>query len=432
MANNAELDPSEALLAAFGASQEAVSGAFASATGSRGNDEISAILRDPKMRVGAAAALTAAAITTLSVEVTIGGRPTPGGPGLGGGDVAIVAPANDVVAGEPDRKPKGENRPESPPAEPPAPTQPPAPTETPAHTPTPQPTPSPTQSPTREAAPPPPGPTPDPTTPPPPAPSPTTHTPKPTPITTTPPPPPPTTSPQPKPTEAAPLPPSPENVDPSLEALIKQLLNTEVSLDQIDTGPIPGFEYVPARERANGPQEGAKQLRDFVHAVFQSSPRFDVYNIYNPTATINGSGISLHAEGRAVDAGFNSNNDAERARGDKLFAWLIKNARALGIQFATWNDQAWSVNNGLHTQIGHRDHVHFELSWDAAYAKLPAYASGAVEAAMHQHMKADEASPASHSRGLRSASYLSTIGNEEWRRVQDEKYARRETTCCSI
>ncbi|MEV6774367.1 M23 family metallopeptidase [Nocardia sp. NPDC051030] len=89
-----------------------------------------------------------------------------------------------------------------------------------------------------------------------------------------------------------------------------------------------------------------------------------------------------HQEGRAVDAMIDDyTSTSGRALGDKIAAWVIENADALGVKYVIWHDQIWT-RNGEGTPghwdpytnatgdtgdtAQHRDHVHVSVYGNAA------------------------------------------------------------------
>lgn len=119
--------------------------------------------------------------------------------------------------------------------------------------------------------------------------------------------------------------------------------------------------YQPATYIARGPQPGAEALMDVFVADFKARN----YGIYNPRSIRGGGGLSLHAEGRAVDLGYSN-----KALGDEALEALLRHREALGIQLIIWWRRIYSAKNPVgaaYTGVSpHTDHIHVELSRPAA------------------------------------------------------------------
>jgi len=126
-------------------------------------------------------------------------------------------------------------------------------------------------------------------------------------------------------------------------------------------------------QRAEGPSGGAEPgaivLQQFL------VDRFGGWNggIYNPRR-VRGSSTtwSIHAEGRAGDlmvpGGWGGSAEG-RAIGDAAAEFLVANAPRLGVQQVIWWERDWREANGWTGYGGahpHRDHVHWELTREAA------------------------------------------------------------------
>lgn len=102
--------------------------------------------------------------------------------------------------------------------------------------------------------------------------------------------------------------------------------------------------------------------------------------IYN-NRNIRGSATqkSLHAEGRAVDWGFNANDEKSKAEAMQFINQLLANeaqqAKQMGIQEVIFNRKIWSAlhpRDGLRDYGGtnpHTDHVHIGLNLKGAQKK---------------------------------------------------------------
>ena len=120
-------------------------------------------------------------------------------------------------------------------------------------------------------------------------------------------------------------------------------------------------------ECAPGPQPGARALYDFVIDRWDARP----LGIYNCRNVRNGSRLSEHAEGRAVDLGFDAFDPVDLARADEICEWLVANADLFGIQSVIWNHQVWGYGRWEwrpYTGVAgpHTDHIHAGLNWYGA------------------------------------------------------------------
>lgn len=92
---------------------------------------------------------------------------------------------------------------------------------------------------------------------------------------------------------------------------------------------------------------------------------------FNP-GSLAGGAPSLHADGRAEDVALNANDAAQRARGDDLMNWLVRNADRLGVQEILWRGFIWSCrrrSEGIRfgvQQAAHMNHVHVGVGYHTA------------------------------------------------------------------
>ena len=100
--------------------------------------------------------------------------------------------------------------------------------------------------------------------------------------------------------------------------------------------------------------------------------------------------ISEHHEGRAWDAAYNYYNLAQRARAERLIAWLLApdaygnvaaNAKRLGVMYMIWHHHIWgaySADEGWRAYYGpdpHTSHIHLSFTWDGALRHTTWYAA---------------------------------------------------------
>lgn len=124
--------------------------------------------------------------------------------------------------------------------------------------------------------------------------------------------------------------------------------------------------YQRAEGPTDGPQPGTVALTEHILGHWDHTHSMGIYNPRKVRGSTNT--WSVHAEGRAVDIGVNL--DAKGLRtGDKVAAWLIHNAEAVGIQYFIWNRRSWRKSRGWRDYRGtspHRDHLHVEMTREAA------------------------------------------------------------------
>lgn len=101
--------------------------------------------------------------------------------------------------------------------------------------------------------------------------------------------------------------------------------------------------------------------------------------IYNCRTVVGGAAPSLHGEGRAVDLGV---RPYSAAYGTVVANALVASSKELGVQCVIWNRQIWSgsyPDSGFRAYQGtadHHDHLHVELTREAAKSLTPEYVVG--------------------------------------------------------
>lgn len=97
------------------------------------------------------------------------------------------------------------------------------------------------------------------------------------------------------------------------------------------------------------------------------------------------SGMSMHGTGRALDLFVPlDRGQADNDLGDPIAAYLIENAEHIGIQLIIWDRSIWSTSRsprhrsytGSHP---HHDHLHIELTADAANERSAFFTGGAPD-----------------------------------------------------
>lgn len=145
----------------------------------------------------------------------------------------------------------------------------------------------------------------------------------------------------------------------------------------IDAGPNTNVRVDTPKSCSGKAQTGTIRLKDYIIKTYGARN----LGIYSCRSIVGGSSLSVHAEGRAFDAGLNVSDPNEKSKGDELFAWSIQNAAALGVQEVIWNRQRWSPSNGIKPYNGknpHTDHVHISQNWDGANATTLMYTEGVL------------------------------------------------------
>jgi hypothetical protein len=102
----------------------------------------------------------------------------------------------------------------------------------------------------------------------------------------------------------------------------------------------------------------------------EAYPQGGSMGIYNCRTVVGGSTTSLHGEGRALDWGMPMVGGRGSPAGHELVRRLGENGQRLGIQAIIYDRQIWSARSpdgrpytGQHP---HYDHLHIELTWNAA------------------------------------------------------------------
>lgn len=123
-----------------------------------------------------------------------------------------------------------------------------------------------------------------------------------------------------------------------------------------------------ARRCNNGAQPGATALWDWIEATWTGLYRFG--GIYNCRPVRGASSMSVHSEGRAVDAMIRPVGGKGDRRGYDLVGLLGANGEQLGVQCVIFDRTIWTRKspdgrryNGQHP---HYDHLHIELTRQAA------------------------------------------------------------------
>ena len=119
----------------------------------------------------------------------------------------------------------------------------------------------------------------------------------------------------------------------------------------------------------SGCMEGAQRMFKWFREKFEAGS----LGCYNPASL---KGMSLHAEGRAMDIALNANDDDERARGDAIVTLVSEHPEWFGAQEMLWRGRIWSWNKrslGVRYPLpdgeqkaAHMNHVHLGIDVYAA------------------------------------------------------------------
>lgn len=123
--------------------------------------------------------------------------------------------------------------------------------------------------------------------------------------------------------------------------------------------------YQPAGRCTGYTPPGSVAFADWAVRDFGQGARN--YGIYNCRSVRGSTNRSLHGEGRAVDIGFSG---VANPAGTRLLNLLLPRVGELGIQMIIWNRRIYSARypkgapySGVNP---HTDHLHIELTWNAA------------------------------------------------------------------
>lgn len=131
-----------------------------------------------------------------------------------------------------------------------------------------------------------------------------------------------------------------------------------------------GYDSAPRWSRRNcsgGLKVGAKALGDFLTDNFVGARYFQGYNCRQIRGS---SSMSMHGTGRAIDVFVPLDRGrADNDLGDEIANYLVENSEALGIQMVIWDQTIWRAGRADRRYGGahpHHDHLHIELTHDAA------------------------------------------------------------------
>jgi hypothetical protein len=127
---------------------------------------------------------------------------------------------------------------------------------------------------------------------------------------------------------------------------------------------------------------GTRELGGFLKDRFPAMTRYGGYTCRPNSA--NTSKVSVHGTGRALDLMIPlDGRKADNERGDEIANWLVENAENIGIQLIIWDRTIWNGSRsgekarhytGPHA---HNDHIHIELTQEAARKNTPFFVAAA-------------------------------------------------------
>lgn len=122
---------------------------------------------------------------------------------------------------------------------------------------------------------------------------------------------------------------------------------------------------------------GTKELADFLKSKFSQVSSYGGYSCRQNTA--NSSKTSVHGTGRAIDVFIPlDGKQADNTKGDAVANWLVQNAEKIGVQYIIWDRTSWNASRKAGSKVAgyggphpHHDHIHVELTIEAAARKTP-------------------------------------------------------------
>jgi len=121
-------------------------------------------------------------------------------------------------------------------------------------------------------------------------------------------------------------------------------------------------------------RNGSRRLGEYLRDNFEVIRSVGGYACRRNTA--DGSRMSVHGTGRALDVFIPTKNGAaDNLHGDKVANFLIVNAQRIGVQLIIWDRSVWRANGTNTGPYGgphpHDDHIHVELTDEGGAATTP-------------------------------------------------------------
>lgn len=130
---------------------------------------------------------------------------------------------------------------------------------------------------------------------------------------------------------------------------------------------------------SGGLRDGTRAIGDWLQATFGGIDSVGGYSCRQNTG--NTSQLSVHGTGRALDLMISTDGGAaDNDLGDPIANWLVEHAELVGVQFIIWDRSDWGAYrdppklDDYGGPIPHVDHIHMEVSTDAAEMRTPWFA----------------------------------------------------------
>jgi hypothetical protein len=154
------------------------------------------------------------------------------------------------------------------------------------------------------------------------------------------------------------------------------------SIAAIGAGVHLGYDSAPRWSRKNcsgSLKTGTRILGEHLLELFPAIQQTGGYNCRPNTA--NTSKLSVHGTGRALDLHIpRVAGQANNVKGDAVANWCVEHASEVGIQLVIWDQTMWRADGSNDKKYGgpnpHTDHLHVELTEDAAAMKTSFFVNG--------------------------------------------------------
>jgi hypothetical protein len=136
------------------------------------------------------------------------------------------------------------------------------------------------------------------------------------------------------------------------------------------------------RNCSGGFTRGGRKLENYLMDKFD--PEISSIGGYACRRMVGGTKMSLHGTGRALDIMIKTvGSKADNTKGDKVAAFLVRNAEKIGIQYIIWDNAQWRPGRDVRFYGGgskdpHVNHLHIELTEEAAALQTPFMKTGSL------------------------------------------------------
>jgi hypothetical protein len=136
------------------------------------------------------------------------------------------------------------------------------------------------------------------------------------------------------------------------------------------------------RNCSGGFTRGGEKLRKYLMANFD--PEITTILGYSCRKMVGGTKMSLHGTGRALDIMIKTiGGKADNTKGDKVAAFLVRNAEKIGVQYIIWDNAQWRPGREVRYYGGgskdpHVNHLHVEITEEAAALQTPFMRNGSL------------------------------------------------------